>query len=133
MRATLAFTELMLKCSFRMLSVNKMSVSVQWLKYLKFLLVFQYVVIETFLNSIEKVHFPFLDTRVASCHVQPIHSQTLMKNIDKSARPYFLFAPLRNTLRMLWWSYPVNFYLLKVNNKNIRKRYEICSKLTKRH
>ena len=25
---------------------------------------------------------------------------------------------------------PANIYLFKVNNKNIRKRYEICSKLT---
>ena len=25
---------------------------------------------------------------------------------------------------------PVNIYLFKVNNKNIRKRFEICSKLT---
>ena len=27
-------------------------------------------------------------------------------------------------------TYPVNNYLLKVNNRNTRKRYEICSKLT---
>ena len=25
---------------------------------------------------------------------------------------------------------PANIYLFKVNNKNIRKRYEICSKLS---
>ena len=41
----------------------------------------------------------------------------------------------------LWWSilrkeistYPLNIYLLKVNNRSIRKRCEICSKLKKRH
>ena len=27
-------------------------------------------------------------------------------------------------------TYPANIYLFKVDNKNSRKRYEICSKLT---
>ena len=31
---------------------------------------------------------------------------------------------------LLFDSYPANIYLFKVNNKNTRKRCEICSKLT---
>ena len=27
------------------------------------------------------------------------------------------------------WSYPANIYFLKVNNRNTRKKCEICSKL----
>ena len=27
-------------------------------------------------------------------------------------------------------SYPANIYLLKVNNRNTRERFEMCSKLT---
>ena len=30
----------------------------------------------------------------------------------------------------LWPNFPVSFYLFKVNNRNSRKRCEICSKLT---
>ena len=30
----------------------------------------------------------------------------------------------------LFYFNPVNIYLFKVNNRNIRERYEICSKLT---
>ena len=29
-----------------------------------------------------------------------------------------------------WCPYPTNIYLFKVKNRNTRKRYEICSKLT---
>ena len=29
----------------------------------------------------------------------------------------------------MYTQYPVNIYLLKVNNRNIRKRCEMCSKL----
>ena len=31
---------------------------------------------------------------------------------------------------MLTINFPANFYLIKVNNKNSKKRCEICSKLT---
>ena len=31
----------------------------------------------------------------------------------------------------LLWNFPANIYLLNVNNRNTRKRCEICSKLTK--
>ena len=30
-------------------------------------------------------------------------------------------------------SYPANIHLFYVNNRNFRKMYEICSKLTKKH
>ena len=33
-------------------------------------------------------------------------------------------------LLLLLSSFPANTYLLKVNNRNTRKRYEICSELT---
>ena len=37
----------------------------------------------------------------------------------------------RNPLNSyLWPNFPVSFYLFKVNNRNSRKRCEICSKLT---
>ena len=37
----------------------------------------------------------------------------------------------RNPLKSyLWPNFPVSFYLFKVNNRNSRKRCEICSKLT---
>ena len=31
---------------------------------------------------------------------------------------------------LMQWNNPANIYLLKVNNRNIKKRYEICSLLT---
>ena len=32
--------------------------------------------------------------------------------------------------RKLYFRFPANTYLFKVNNRNTRKRYEICSELT---
>ena len=41
------------------------------------------------------------------------------------------FTPLQiRMIKMPQKSFPVNIYLLKGNNKNTRKRREICSKLT---
>ena len=39
---------------------------------------------------------------------------------------------MHSTDIMEWWGRadPVNIYLFKVNKRNIRKRFEICSKLT---
>ena len=33
-------------------------------------------------------------------------------------------------LFFLYWNYPANKYMLKFNNRNTRKKYETCSKLT---
>ena len=33
-------------------------------------------------------------------------------------------------LFFLYWKYPANKYMLKFNNRNTRKKYETCSKLT---
>ena len=36
-------------------------------------------------------------------------------------------------IKHIWANYPANIYLFKVNNRNTRKRCEICSKLTIKH
>ena len=71
--------------------------------------------------------------------------RTLVKNLTwkkhKSMSPqHFVFSIRMGQICLklslfyfcffLYWKYPVNKYMLKFNNRNTRKKYETCSKLT---
>ena len=54
-----------------------------------------------------------------------------LKKVDLKQIQIFEFMGIRKrNIDIPFKYYPANIYLLKVNNRNARKRYEMCSKLT---
>ena len=52
----------------------------------------------------------------------------IFKQLEKYQNEYYPYNI--NLIRFCRRTFPANIYLLKVNNRNTRKRCEICSKLT---
>ena len=58
------------------------------------------------------------------------HSHYTQTSFNHNQTDKYLLKNISKNFWLMWWMFPANIYLFEVNNRNTRKKFEICSELT---
>ena len=85
------------------------------------------------LNNVQQMYVPFdfaLESEILNCSIWILPRETRETKDAMKCILGFLYQNFLYSLTQKATSFPAGIYQLKVNNRNTRARYDICSNLT---